>query len=169
MSWSFFSFFPHREGKWKMIVSYCFFALLFVLYVWRQKKPYWFSIHCVWRFKGPKQRPCIKFFASVVKLEISARDKKEKEKKCLSRWTMESDCRIFSSADSRGTILHLRKKREIFLVALFCLINFASAGKKEAKSPVQVSLVLVLSLLMCVLSGLAALRKLFQADPADLF
>jgi putative ABC transport system permease protein len=29
--------------------------------------------------------------------------------------------------------------------------------------------VLVLAVLMCVLSGMAALRKLFQADPADLF
>ena len=29
--------------------------------------------------------------------------------------------------------------------------------------------VLVLAVIMCVLSGLAALRKLFQADPADLF
>lgn len=29
--------------------------------------------------------------------------------------------------------------------------------------------VLVLAIVMCVLSGLAALRKLFQADPADLF
>ncbi len=29
--------------------------------------------------------------------------------------------------------------------------------------------VLVLTVLMCVLSGMAALRKLFQADPADLF
>jgi putative ABC transport system permease protein len=29
--------------------------------------------------------------------------------------------------------------------------------------------VLALSLVMCVLSGMAALRKLFQADPADLF
>jgi putative ABC transport system permease protein len=29
--------------------------------------------------------------------------------------------------------------------------------------------VLVLAVVMCVLSGMAALRKLFQADPADLF
>ena len=29
--------------------------------------------------------------------------------------------------------------------------------------------VFVLAVLMCVLSGVAALRKLFQADPADLF
>ena len=29
--------------------------------------------------------------------------------------------------------------------------------------------VLVLAIVMCVLSGLAALRKLYQADPADLF
>jgi putative ABC transport system permease protein len=29
--------------------------------------------------------------------------------------------------------------------------------------------VLLLAIVMCVLSGLAALRKLFQADPADLF
>jgi putative ABC transport system permease protein len=31
------------------------------------------------------------------------------------------------------------------------------------------SLVLLLAVLMCVLSGIAALRKLYQADPADLF
>jgi putative ABC transport system permease protein len=29
--------------------------------------------------------------------------------------------------------------------------------------------VLALAVIMCVLSGMAALRKLFQADPADLF
>ncbi len=32
-----------------------------------------------------------------------------------------------------------------------------------------VLIVLMLSIVMCVLSGMAALRKLFQADPADLF
>jgi hypothetical protein len=29
--------------------------------------------------------------------------------------------------------------------------------------------VLVLAVVMCVISGMAALRKLYQADPADLF
>jgi ABC-type antimicrobial peptide transport system permease subunit len=29
--------------------------------------------------------------------------------------------------------------------------------------------VLVLAMVMCVISGLGALRKLFQADPVDLF
>lgn len=57
------------------------------------------------------------------------------------------------------------------LVVSWLLYRFVGAwsGMPMEMTPGIGALVLVLSLLMCVLSGLAALRKLFQADPADLF
>jgi putative ABC transport system permease protein len=45
----------------------------------------------------------------------------------------------------------------------------AQSGLPMVMSWQIMATVLVLSLVMCVLSGMAALRKLFQADPADLF
>ncbi|QDS98055.1 FtsX-like permease family protein [Adhaeretor mobilis] len=52
--------------------------------------------------------------------------------------------------------------------ALYYIVSSAS-GMPMAMTWQIASIVLGLAILMCVLSGLAALRKLFQADPADLF
>lgn len=43
------------------------------------------------------------------------------------------------------------------------------SGMPMNMTPGIAALVLALAIIMCVLSGLAALRKLYQADPADLF
>lgn len=51
---------------------------------------------------------------------------------------------------------------------LYLLVG-AKSGLPMAMTWQIASIVLFLAVLMCVLSGLAALRKLFQADPADLF
>jgi putative ABC transport system permease protein len=45
----------------------------------------------------------------------------------------------------------------------------ALSGMPMIMTPGIMALVLVLAILMCVVSGMAALRKLYQADPADLF
>ncbi|MCA9238168.1 MAG: FtsX-like permease family protein [Planctomycetales bacterium] len=45
----------------------------------------------------------------------------------------------------------------------------AWSGMPMILTPTIAGAVLMLAVVMCVLSGLAALRKLFQADPADLF
>lgn len=45
----------------------------------------------------------------------------------------------------------------------------ALSGMPMIMTPGIMILVLVLAILMCVISGMAALRKLYQADPADLF
>jgi len=52
--------------------------------------------------------------------------------------------------------------------ALYVYIEQAAGLPMEMSLPMAM-FVLALSVVMCVLSGLAALRKLFQADPADLF
>ncbi|QEG35247.1 FtsX-like permease family protein [Bythopirellula goksoeyrii] len=51
---------------------------------------------------------------------------------------------------------------------LYRLVEHLS-GMPMNMTPGIAALVLVLAIVMCVLSGLAALRKLYQADPADLF
>ncbi|MEQ8836872.1 MAG: FtsX-like permease family protein, partial [Lacipirellulaceae bacterium] len=51
---------------------------------------------------------------------------------------------------------------------LYHLVTYYS-GMPMAMSLGIASIVLGLAVVMCVVSGLAALRKLFQADPADLF
>jgi putative ABC transport system permease protein len=45
----------------------------------------------------------------------------------------------------------------------------ALSGMPMIMTPGIMLLVLVLAIVMCVISGMAALRKLYQADPADLF
>ena len=45
----------------------------------------------------------------------------------------------------------------------------AASGMPMTMTPQIMIYVLLLAILMCVLSGLGALRKLFQADPVDLF
>jgi putative ABC transport system permease protein len=45
----------------------------------------------------------------------------------------------------------------------------ALSGMPMVMTPGIMLIVLVLAVLMCVISGMAALRKLYQADPADLF
>lgn len=52
--------------------------------------------------------------------------------------------------------------------ALYILIEKASGMPMQMTAPTAAT-VLALAVLMCVLSGLAALRKLYRADPADLF
>jgi putative ABC transport system permease protein len=51
---------------------------------------------------------------------------------------------------------------------LYGLVS-AQSGLPMVMTWETMATVLVLAVLMCVLSGMAALRKLFQADPADLF
>jgi putative ABC transport system permease protein len=51
---------------------------------------------------------------------------------------------------------------------LYGLIEYKS-GMPMYMTPQILLYVLLLAVGMCVVSGLAALRKLFQADPADLF
>jgi putative ABC transport system permease protein len=51
---------------------------------------------------------------------------------------------------------------------LYRLIE-ALSGMPMVMTPWIMIAVLVLAVLMCVISGMAALRKLYQADPADLF
>ncbi|MBX3425253.1 MAG: FtsX-like permease family protein [Pirellulales bacterium] len=57
------------------------------------------------------------------------------------------------------------------LVASWVLYKIvgATSGMPMSLTPGIAGLVLVLAVVMCVLSGMAALRKLYQADPADLF
>ena len=52
--------------------------------------------------------------------------------------------------------------------ALYSLVG-ARSGLPMVMTPQIMLIVLLLAVVMCVLSGMAALRKLFQADPADLF
>ena len=51
---------------------------------------------------------------------------------------------------------------------LFRIVEAAS-GMPMIMTPWIMSIVLLLAIAMCVISGLGALRKLFQADPVDLF
>jgi putative ABC transport system permease protein len=59
------------------------------------------------------------------------------------------------------------------LAAVIALVLYgvttAGAGIPVAMTGQNLLLVFVLAVVMCVSSGLAALRKVFQADPADLF
>jgi ABC-type antimicrobial peptide transport system permease subunit len=43
------------------------------------------------------------------------------------------------------------------------------SGMPMTMTPGIMISVLLLAIFMCVISGMAALRKLYQADPADLF
>jgi putative ABC transport system permease protein len=52
--------------------------------------------------------------------------------------------------------------------ALYAFVGSRS-GLPMVMTPQIMITVLLLAVVMCVLSGMAALRKLFQADPADLF
>jgi putative ABC transport system permease protein len=45
----------------------------------------------------------------------------------------------------------------------------ALSGMPLVMTPGIMITVLLLAVVMCVISGMAALRKLYQADPADLF
>lgn len=56
----------------------------------------------------------------------------------------------------------------IVAFGLYRLVESVS-GMPMVMTPGILIFVLILSVIMCVLSGLAALRKLYQADPADLF
>lgn len=56
----------------------------------------------------------------------------------------------------------------IVSVGLYRLVE-AVSGMPMLMTPGIMAFVLVLAVVMCVLSGVAALRKLYQADPADLF
>ena len=57
------------------------------------------------------------------------------------------------------------------LVVAYCLYWFVErqSGMPMAMTPQIMLTVLLLAIAICVISGMAALRKLYQADPADLF